>query len=1279
MNTPHTRNTPNTQHAFLRTFTRSCAVTVAALCGLVLGTAHAAVALPDQPVFTNTGVPGNLALALSVEFPTAVSVAHIDAAYSAANVYLGYFDPNKCYRYVYVADEKLRHFAPRGDASSRKCDDRKWSGNFLNWATMQTIDPFRWALTGGYRSVDTPTLTLLEKAWASGQGGAGNFPNKALGTETLVKDNTSLGWTSLTMRIQGLGNKMRFTRTGDVDGGGAVVPYNPGEEVSSSTVYEVSVRVKVCDTGEGAGTLEANCTAYPSGAYKPTGLLQQYAEKIRYSAFGYLNDDDINRDGGVLRAQQKFVGPLAPRPNNTALSNAASEWDANNGVMVTNPDASDASDTATLLGVPVSNSGVMNYLNKFGQIPPPGQTTPVGFKTYDPVGELYYAAIRYFKNQGNVPEWTDMTGRDLTARGRQVDGFPVITNWGDPIQYSCQRNFILGIGDVNTHADKNVPGPTSSATEPTKPATVLADTSVDSVEATNKVGQLHGLGAGLGNVLNYNGCCSNNSALMAGLAYDAHTKDIRPDEASKPNTKGLQTISTYWLDILEYRTYKADNQYYLAAKYGGFKVPEGFDPVARATDIPREWWSTSGENTASGQARPDNYFVASQPDQMVNGLKRAFASIASQLRSFSTSFSTASPQVAASGTNSFSAQYDSSTWTGEVTANAVTFGSDGSPILSPTWSFSGKLAAQIASDDGKGWDTKRVIATYKTGDNVGVAFRLSELSGDQQSALDTVFRSGNDASDYLKYLRGDATHEESSTAAGSSKAYRNRVRPLGDIVGSRLRVVGPPSAPLASAANPGYAEFKNRDGIRDRTPMVYVGSNDGMLHAINAGSNATTAGTEVFAYVPGSLYRGPTGTPNVNGLQTRGDPDFTHRYFVDGTPATFDIDFGRTEGSSTGTSWRTILVGSLGKGGKSYYAIDVTNPAAMTSEAAVASKVLWEFSDAKLGYTFGEPIAVKTVKYGWVLVFGSGYNNNDGRGYIFIVNPRTGALLEPPIATGAATTDEAGLAHVQAYVPDRTDGTAETLYAGDLLGNLWRVDVTGTSGNYPTATLFASLTNKLGQALPVTSRPLVVIQPYSNRRWVVVGTGRLLSDSDKASSQSQGFFAFMDGNLLRTNSSAQLPSGISFPLQRSNLRELTDLTTRVTLDLSSEIGWWFDLGASAGLGWRVLQDPSSFYGQVSFATMLPSIADACSPSGLGRIYTIDLGTGQSKLITATGTPLAYFDGFTGSVTDLRNLSVGGKRRLNFGTDNGGIGSAGTAPETPLPARRMNWRELLLAD
>jgi type IV pilus assembly protein PilY1 len=1241
------------------------------------GVARAQTALADQPVFITTGVPGNLALALSVEFPTAVSVAHTDPTYDVNKTYLGYFDPNKCYLYNYSATETDRYFYPSGSAITRACtgtQNTKWSGNFLNWATMQTIDPFRWALTGGYRVVDTSTLTLIEKAWASGQGGSGNFPNKALGTSTLVANNTPLTWATMTMRIQGLGNKMRFTRTGDVDSSSAPTVYNPASGVSSGTVYELSVRVKVCDSNTStAGPLESNCTAYPAGNYKPTGLLQQYAAKIRYSAFGYLNDDNILRDGGVLRARQKFIGPTYTVPTQPTVTNTASEWDANTGVFTLNPDASDATTTSTLFGVTVSNSGVINYLNKFGQL------TNNGYKTYDPVSELYYAAIRYFKNLGNVPEWTSMTGASSATKTTWLDGFPVITTWDDPIQYSCQKNFILGIGDVNTHADKNVAGNAGSSNEPTKPATVTADTTVNAVTATNKVGALHGLGASLGTAENYNGCCNNNSALMAGLAYDSNTKDIRPDDSAKPQTLGKQTVQTYWLDVLEYQTYKTDNQYYLAAKYGGFKVPAIFDPYTRSTDIPMEWWSTSGE-LVGGQPRPDNYFVASAPDTMVAGLTRAFSNIAAQLRAYTTSFATVLPQVSASGVNSYATQYDAGTWTGELTNSSSTIdATTGEQTTTQNWAFSAKLGAQLA---GTGWDTGRRVVTMNTATGLAVPFRSASLSAAQLTALDTIWRTGNDSADYLNYLRGDTTHEEASTATSSSHAYRTRALLLGDIVTSKARPVGPPTAPFSSAANPGYAAFKSTWATR--TTMVYVGANDGMLHAVNGAASGAGAGSEVFAYVPGDLYQGASGVPVDTGLMSRGDPDFTHVYLVDGPVGVYDVDMNKTSGASGSPNWKSMLVGGLGKGGKSYYAIDVTDPGAFSTETAAAGKVLWEFRHADLGFTYGEPAVVKTRQYGWVLVFGSGYNNADGKGYFFIVNPRTGALLQK-VGTGVgSTTAPAGMAHVQAYVQDRSDNTADAVYAGDLLGNLWRLDLTAASGTYPAPVQLAALTNTLGSAVPITSRPLVVIQPGTNKRWVTVGSGKLLASSDISSTAPQGFFAIQDGTGTVASTASSLPTGITFPIRNSNLLKLTDLTTRITLNAATQVGWWLDLGVvTSGYGWRVISDASSFYGMVSFAPMVPG-GDVCSPTGKSRLYSIDLGTGQSKLLNADGTRAAYLTPVAGVITDLKETSVNNAdgtttRRLYACDDTGQCKPAKTEPLASLGIRRLNWRELPVAD
>jgi len=1271
-------NTPRL-HAARRTTAIGAWALVCLGCTWGASIGQAQTPLADQPVFTNSGVPGNLALALSVEFPTAVSVAHVENTYDSSKNYLGYFDPNKCYLYNFSATEPDRYFYPAGAASSRLCtgvsNSSKWSGNFLNWATMQTIDPFRWALTGGYRVKDVDGLTVIEKAWASGQGGTGNFPNRTLGVGTVVADNTPLSWGNLAMRIQGLGNKMRFTSSGNVNTNPTA--YNPADTLAAGTVYELSVRVRVCDTNTAsAGPLEANCTAYANGNYKPTGLIQKYATKIRYSAFGYLNDSNKQRDGGVLRAQQKFVGPTLNPPDQSPSSNPAMEWDPDTGIYVQNPDSADASSTASLYGVPISNSGVINYLNKFGQI------TPGGYKTYDNVSELFYATLRYFRNLGNVPEWTNTNSADTNTKAAWADGFPVITNWADPIQYACQKNFVLGIGDVNTWTDKNVPGNTGTTGEPGKPALVSADTSVDAKVATDKVGSLHGMGANLGSATNSQ--MIKGSYYIAGLAYDANTKDIRPDSVSVAKTVGKQTVQTYWLDIWEYQNYEVNNQYYLATKYGGFKVPDVFNPYTRSADIPLDWWSTSGE-TVGGQPRPDNYFPGSAPDTMVSGLVRAFSSIAAQLRAYTTAFSTALPQVASTGVASYSTRFDSSNWTGELTASQATFdATTGAPTLTPAWDFSTKLAAQVA---GTGWNTNRRVVTFNTATQAAVAFRTASISATQLTSLDTIYRSGNDSADYLNYLRGDTTHEENSSATNSARIYRTRDKLVGDIVGSRPRAVGPPSSVYSSAANPGYGTFKTTWASRDT--MVYVGTNAGMLHAVNGSLTGASAGTEVFAYVPGPLYQGPTLSPIATGLQSRGDPDFNHKYLVDATPSVFDIDLARTAGNSGAPDWRSVLVGGLGKGGKAYFAIDVTDPSAFSTEANVAAKVMWEFRDPDLGFTFGQPVSIKTRKYGWVLVFGSGYNNSDGKGYFFIVNPRTGVLLEK-VSTGVGTpAGQAGLAHVQAWLMDRTDGTADAVYAGDLLGNVWRLDVTGLSGLYPAPVQLATLTDRDGGAVSFTTRPTLIVQPSSGKRWVTIGSGRLLAGSDIASSQAQGFFAVLDGTAAAFALSAQLPAGVSFPILNNNLLKLTNLTQAVVRS-ASQVGWWVDLGSTDGFGWRVVSESSSFFGSVTFAPMLPT-GDACSASGKSRLYSIDLGTGQSRLLSdVDGSRAAFLTPLAGVITDIKDLSVrrlsaDGNREesaeglLYAGDNKGGMTKVRTDPMVLLGLRRLNWRELVLAD
>lgn len=1395
----------------MKTRTRSsfgavrCAAIRAAL-GLVLCSAGLASAanLANQPVFSTSEVPGNLALALSVEWPTASRTAHV-GDYASTTNYLGYFDPDKCY--VYKVDARPNgvsavdkgdssYFAPAGAATNRTCtgaNDDKWSGNFLNWASTATIDPFRWAMTGGRRVVDTAQETILEKAW---HGDRDLFPDRNLTTSAIRGATPFNSAATLNVSIRNRGFKMRMATTGSgtrtmtaqyfntnnltgsviatvtddtadhnwgtarplagvnadnfsarfsgiytaprtgnytfrtisddgvrlwVDttgsnifndstrrinnwtdhstttddsatialtagqqfsvrieyyekGGGAVMQFQWRTPASTAfTAFSVdgpadgdfTMRVKVCDPSTSAGGLEANCKAYGAN-YKPEGLIQRYADKMRFSAFGYLNDSSDRRDGAVLRAKQKFVGPTAPSPGEAPTTNTRKEWSEVDGTFIRNPDEFDARATTDATGVAIADSGVMNYLNKFGQI------LPGNYKDHDPVSELYYAVMRYYKNLDNVGAWSSMGNASPETKTGWVDGFPVITSWGDPIQYSCQRNFVLGIGDIYTHVDKNVAGNRTYRTrEPSMPDEVDRDDTVDAVRATNRVGALQNLG-NLGNTNSYSG--RDNSAYIAGLAFDANTKDIRPDDATKPNTIGKQTVSTYWVDVLE-QSFQYNNQFYLAAKYGGLdqkKLPANFDPYTFNGTIPLDWWSTNGETLTDTRAsnltqpRPDNYFAAGQPDTLVRGLTQAFERIANAIAAYTTSFSLSALQIESTGTASYASQYDAEDWTGVVSASSISFASDGTPSLAAAWNSTDKLATQLG---GTGWNTNRRIATWNGAR--GVPFRIGNLTAGttgQRVALDTPYVTGDDSANYLNYLRGDRSQEKTSTDV--SKPYRLRGKLLGDIVNAKVKPVGPPAASYSDAVNRGYAAFKTAKAARPT--MVYAAANDGMLHAFRGELTGENAGLEQFAYVPSALFRGPRGTPAVDGLAQLGNPNYLHKYYVDATPEVVDVDFDRAGGTfaATGSDWRTLLVGGLGKGGKSFYALDVTDPGTIGDETTLAGKVLWEFTDADMGFSYGAPLILKTRRYGWVVVLTSGYHDDDTsrNGYLYFVHPETGALLQK-VSTGIAAN---GMAHATAYISDLTDGTADAIYVGDLNGQLWRFDLTapaGSTANYPAPTRIALFTYGATspKAQPITSRPLVQVHPATRKRYVMVGTGQLLDASDINSSAIQSFYAVIDGTATGFR-----PADSTMPVTRSGLTAVTNLVDGNVIPDSSR-GWYLDLGAEGSIGLRMVASPTAFNGIVAFSSLLTT-GDACSPSGQSRVYAIDFNSGRTALTSGE----AFVQNST-AITDLKFVGVDGTVRLISGDVRGDLRKINFTPPSGTTLRLLNWREVPTAN
>ena len=360
---------------------------LSAIC-MLAGFAHAIVPSSTSPLAGTGDTDGpNVLLALSIEFPTAGWA--YQTGYTTSNEYLGYFDSGLCYSYVTNDSAAgVNYFNPVSKVNNstyRTCNDGYWSGNFLNWAAGTATDIFRKTLTGGYRVKESTGKTILRFS-RHGYGDAsrsyGDFRGylPVLSGHSITNSYQSMGATLV--RPSANPFSLNLTRTYQRWNGFGWQSFN------NTTLYDLNVRACV---QSGSFAMGSNCTLYtPSTGvvdYKPEGLIQKYAKTMRVGVFSYLLDSSYDRDGGVLRARLKYPGCYQTVTTNGGNTIALGrEWDPKTGAFYTNPDPTDASNSS------VSNSGVVNYLNRFGE---------GGYKSYDPAAELYYAAQRYLRNKGN--------------------------------------------------------------------------------------------------------------------------------------------------------------------------------------------------------------------------------------------------------------------------------------------------------------------------------------------------------------------------------------------------------------------------------------------------------------------------------------------------------------------------------------------------------------------------------------------------------------------------------------------------------------------------------------------------------------------------------------------------------------------------------------------------------------------------------------------------------------------------------------------------------------
>jgi type IV pilus assembly protein PilY1 len=485
---------------------------------------------------------------------------------------------------------------------------------------------------------------------------------------------------------------------------------------------------------------------------------------------------------------------------------------------------------------------------------------------------------------------------------------------------------------------------------------------------------------------------------------------------------------------------------------------------------------------------------------------------------------------------------------------------------------------------------------------------LGGLSSAQQDALNTSTDGTLDSlgQDRIDWLRGD----NAANAAFRDRLYTpsgggsDRLRLLGDIVGSDPQYAGKTNfghRRLSGTEGSSYATYRASSDYQSRPDVIYVGANDGYLHGFDG-----LTGEELFAYMPSELLEPESGDDfaQVNRLM---EPNYGHRYFVDGTPTVGDayID----------GDWRTILVGTMGAGGKTVFALDVTDP-----ENFDASDVLWEFTDSELGFGVEAPQIARLPSGAWVAVFGNGYNSTLNESALFVVDLKDGSLIARA-DTGAGSTSEPNGMATPAVLVDQSSGSAKAAYAGDLLGNMWRLDLGASdlASSGALAKLFTAEPSG-GSPQPITSAPSLALSPNGgpDELAVVFGTGSYFRVTDSGDNQVQSLYGIFDdgsgNNLDRDDLVEQTITNqtqTDFAVDRDGTISNEAVDVRVISDNAlDEDGWYLDLDQDSGE--RIISRPSFPSGfpvkRVRFSTLIPDNND-CGGGRDGYLMDIDLANG----------------------------------------------------------------------
>jgi Tfp pilus tip-associated adhesin PilY1 len=530
--------------------------------------------------------------------------------------------------------------------------------------------------------------------------------------------------------------------------------------------------------------------------------------------------------------------------------------------------------------------------------------------------------------------------------------------------------------------------------------------------------------------------------------------------------------------------------------------------------------------------------------------------------------------------------------------------------------------------------------------------------------------SGTEANKLVNYIRGEEQTGYRSRTIDIDGDGDTEVWRLGDIVHSTPALVGAPSDSYDALYNDStYAAY--REQYKNRRQMVYIGANDGMLHAFNAGfwneadkkfelddgfvttSSTLTQhplGSEVWSYIPRSVL------PHLKWLK---DTGYAHSYYVDGEPSTFDVNIFPVDADHP-FGWGTILVIGLRFGGgeidvdtdgdtvndtttySSYVVMDVTNP-------EKPPRLISEISHSELGFTTSKPAVAKkripatgssyttTKENSWQLVFGSGPTEisdatSTQNAKLFVYD-----LVAKSFVTGFAPNDISS--QTNSFVGDISvanwdnDFVDDTAYFGVIsgtpdtpTGQVMRYRL-GQSSSTAITTFVDTNRATVGKPLPVVDG--------NGRKWIYFGTGRLFDGKDNGSTSLQRYYGVMEPvNTLGEVTWAAASTTTLQDVSDIKIFDNGDLTTSGSLEIPSGTaittynalksslpahkgGWFRDLYQESAKPTGRNISASAKARSIIFFTEYKPADNACQPEGTSLLYGVDYQTG-------TAVPFAVF-------------------------------------------------------